>query len=82
MLSRLIPASTILGILLASIPTAVGSAEHVARAEGPADQYIAKENPIALQGILDNIGPKGIKAPGAKAGIVVASPSTFNPNCE
>ncbi|OSD07483.1 carbohydrate-binding module family 20 protein [Trametes coccinea BRFM310] len=45
-----------------------------------ADAYVASESPIAKQGVLNNIGPDGSKAHGAKAGIVVASPSTSNPN--
>ncbi|EIW74710.1 glycoside hydrolase family 15 protein [Coniophora puteana RWD-64-598 SS2] len=42
--------------------------------------YISSEGPIALTGVLNNIGPNGSKAPGADAGVVVASPSTSNPN--
>ena len=44
--------------------------------------YIASEESIALQGVLDNLGPDGELAPGAAAGVLVASPSTDNPNCE
>jgi hypothetical protein len=43
---------------------------------------IEKENTIALKGVLNNIGPDGSQAPGALAGIIVASPSTENPDCE
>ncbi|KAI0669272.1 glucoamylase [Trametes maxima] len=45
-----------------------------------ADAYVASESPIAKSGLLSNIGPDGSKASGAKAGIVVASPSKQNPN--
>jgi glucoamylase len=38
--------------------------------------YLSKEDPIAAKRILDNIGPNL----GAKPGIVVASPSTVDPN--
>lgn len=38
--------------------------------------YLSKEDPIAVQRILDNIGPNL----GANPGIVVASPSTEDPN--
>jgi glucoamylase len=38
--------------------------------------YLSKEDPIAIKRILDNIGPNL----GAKPGIVVASPSTVDPN--
>ncbi|KAB8303036.1 hypothetical protein EYC80_004490 [Monilinia laxa] len=50
------------------------------RATGTIDNYLASQSPISLQGILNNIGPDGSKAPGASAGIVVASPSTVDPN--
>jgi glucoamylase len=42
--------------------------------------YLASESPIAKAGLLANIGPSGSKASGAKAGIVIASPSNTNPN--
>nr|BAU78332.1 glucoamylase2 [Pholiota microspora] len=45
-----------------------------------ADLYVAKESPTAKAGLLANIGPSGSKASGAKAGLVIASPSTTNPN--
>jgi hypothetical protein len=45
------------------------------------DAFVAKERPFALQGALDNIGPDGVKARGAGAGFVVASPSMVNPDC-
>ncbi|PPR00430.1 hypothetical protein CVT24_004491 [Panaeolus cyanescens] len=44
------------------------------------DQYVATESPIAKAGLLANIGPSGAKSSGAKAGIVIASPSTTNPD--
>ena len=52
------------------------------RASGSLDNFIATESPIALQGVLNNIGSTGSKAPGASSGIVIASPSTSNPNCK
>jgi glucoamylase len=45
-----------------------------------ADAYLAAESPIAKANLLANIGPSGSKSQGAKAGIVIASPSTTNPN--
>ena len=51
------------------------------RATGSLASFITAESPIAVQGVLNNIGPNGSKAPGASAGIVIASPSTSNPNC-
>ncbi|THH20579.1 hypothetical protein EW146_g793 [Bondarzewia mesenterica] len=44
------------------------------------DAYIASESPIAKAGLLANIGPNGSKSQGAKAGVVIASPSTSNPD--
>lgn len=51
------------------------------RAAGSLASWLASENYYALQGVLNNIGPNGSKVPGAKPGIVVASPSTSNPDC-
>ncbi|EJU06305.1 glucoamylase [Dacryopinax primogenitus] len=42
--------------------------------------FITTESPIALSGLLANIGPSGLKAEGAASGVVIASPSTENPN--
>ncbi|KAI0069719.1 glucoamylase [Panus rudis PR-1116 ss-1] len=44
------------------------------------DSYISSETPIAKSGLLANIGPDGSKSQGAKPGVVIASPSTSNPN--
>lgn len=44
--------------------------------------FIASETPIALQGILDNIGPDGAKVAGAGSGLVIASPSKADPDCK
>jgi glucoamylase len=52
------------------------------RATSSIDSFVAAESPIALQGILNNLGPDGSKAAGAHAGVLVASPFKFNPNCE
>ncbi|KAJ7069509.1 glucoamylase [Mycena amicta] len=49
-------------------------------AQTSVDSYIATESPIAKAGLLANIGPSGSKSQGAKAGIVIASPSSTNPN--
>jgi hypothetical protein len=38
--------------------------------------FAAFEYPIALSGLLANIGPSGSKSSGAKSGIIIASPST------
>lgn len=46
------------------------------------DTFVEKQRAISLQGVLNNIGPDGSKASGAGAGVIIASPSTDNPNCE
>ncbi|KAH6691665.1 glucoamylase P [Plectosphaerella plurivora] len=47
--------------------------------EVPLDDYIATQRPVALQSVLDNIGPDGAEVPGTAAGLVVASPSRTDP---
>ena len=42
---------------------------------------IEAENAIAFQGVLNNIGPDGSQAPGASVGVIIASPSTEDPDC-
>ncbi|GBE83088.1 Glucoamylase [Sparassis crispa] len=42
--------------------------------------YISTESPIAKAGVLANIGPDGSLSSGAYPGIVIASPSTENPD--
>ncbi|KAJ7914463.1 glucoamylase [Mycena leptocephala] len=44
------------------------------------DSYIAAECPIAKAGMLANIGASGSKSQNATSGIVIASPSTVNPD--
>ena len=46
------------------------------------DLFVRGERTHSLRSILDNIGINGTKAQGASAGVVVASPSRANPNCE
>lgn len=45
------------------------------------DTWLNSEANKARQSVLDNIGSSGAKAQGAKAGIVVASPSKTSPPC-
>ncbi|KAJ5131642.1 hypothetical protein N7448_005800 [Penicillium atrosanguineum] len=51
-----------------------------ARATSSLDTWLASETAVARQGILDNIGAGGAYAASAKAGIVIASPSTDSPD--
>lgn len=46
------------------------------------DDYIATEEPIALAQLLCNIGSSGCHASGASSGVVIASPSTAEPDCK
>ncbi|KAJ5212773.1 uncharacterized protein N7498_004419 [Penicillium cinerascens] len=60
---------------------AVLAAPHLeARATGSLDTWLASETSVARQGILHNIGASGVYAASAKPGIVIASPSTDNPD--
>ncbi|KAG6837804.1 hypothetical protein H0H93_016172 [Arthromyces matolae] len=45
-----------------------------------AASYFATESPIAKANLLENIGANGSKSQGAKPGVVIASPSTSNPD--
>ncbi|OAA71179.1 glucoamylase I precursor [Cordyceps fumosorosea ARSEF 2679] len=56
----------------------ITSAQHLQRRD--VDSYIASEGPIALQKLLCNIGSDGCEAQSAAAGVVAASPSTYNPD--
>ena len=55
-------------------PALVIAAPHLV--ERDLDSFVATEKTRAVQGILDNIGADGALSHGAKAGIVIASPST------
>lgn len=45
------------------------------------DEWLSNEVEVALTGILNNIGSEGAWAHEAKPGVVVASPSTNEPDC-
>lgn len=45
------------------------------------DSFVATESPIALAGILCNIGSDGACVSGAKSGLVIAGPGKSNPDC-
>lgn len=46
------------------------------------DDWIAKQEAVAYAGVLDNVGDAGLRSFGAKRGLVLASPSTVDPDCE
>ncbi|KAF2757603.1 putative glucan 1,4-alpha-glucosidase [Pseudovirgaria hyperparasitica] len=72
--------------MIASIFLAALAAVHVTawprygNSPSKLDSYIESQLQRSLQGVFDNIGPDGAKAPGAHAGIVIASPSTLDPD--
>lgn len=45
------------------------------------DSFIETEGPIALSELLCNIGPDGCHSSGVDPGLVIASPSTEDPDC-
>lgn len=46
------------------------------------DDWIATQEPISYAGVLANIGDAGVRSYGAKRGLVLASPSTVDPDCK
>jgi glucoamylase len=63
--------------LLSSEPIAVPSELRLR----DVSSFVVAEKVIALQSVLDNIGPNGSRVAGAGP-FVVASPSKVNPDCE
>jgi glucoamylase len=55
--------------------------EHTKR-QASIDDFIQNQVAVSINGILANIGPDGTKAPGASAGILIASPSRSDPDCK
>ncbi|TFK24931.1 glucoamylase [Coprinopsis marcescibilis] len=51
-----------------------------AQANPAVDAFLARQLPISKAGLLANIGPDGSRSSGAKAGVVIASPSTQDPD--
>jgi glucoamylase len=62
--------------------TALAAPQLSPRATTSLDAWLASETTVSLNGILDNIGASGAYAQSAKAGVVIASPSTDSPDCE
>ncbi|OJA17768.1 hypothetical protein AZE42_04858 [Rhizopogon vesiculosus] len=59
---------------------ALGICASVFAQSSTVDSYVSTESPIAKAGVLANIGANGVKSSGAYSGVVIASPSTTNPN--
>ncbi|KYG40691.1 glycoside hydrolase family 15 protein [Acidomyces richmondensis BFW] len=72
--------STCLFALCSAVLAAPRQENLLRRATGSLTSWLAAESPIALQGVLNNIGPNGVDAPGADSGMVVASPDQVNPD--
>lgn len=51
------------------------------RATSSLDEWIATQTPNALNGILNNIGADGSMVSGVYEGVVIASPSKYDPDC-
>ncbi|KAL9098350.1 MAG: hypothetical protein Q9163_005980 [Psora crenata] len=76
----LLPCLVLAADILAQLPLASPVDLLRERAAGTLEDFIASETPVALQGVLNNIGSAGVKAPGAASGLVVASPSKIDPD--
>lgn len=71
---KVLAAASLLGSALAHQP------QHLKVRATSVAAYIATQSPISKAGILANIGPSGAKSEGAASGVVIASPSTTNPD--
>ena len=74
----------LVSLLASQAIAAPGENGHGSHGSSPSqlDKFVTAEKKIALQGVLNNIGPDGAKVLGAGAGFVVASPSKVDPDCE
>ncbi|TRM69210.1 glycoside hydrolase family 15 and carbohydrate-binding module family 20 [Schizophyllum amplum] len=73
-------ASSAMGLATVVHLALVGLCSFASAQSGTADAYVASESPIAKAGILANIGPSGALSQGAAAGVIIASPSTSDPD--
>ena len=78
---QIIRAGIISALLLIRSLSAV-SAEWMVKKDLDLQEFIDSESTVTLNGVLANIGPSGVRVPGAESGIVVASPSRANPDCK
>lgn len=75
------PLSYVLFALALSPALVMADALLKPRATASLNSWLATETQYALEAILNNIGPSGAWAQSASPGIVVASPSTSDPDC-
>lgn len=78
--------SWVLATLTLAVQTVLGAPPKVdpragTTSGGSVDTWLATESTVALERILSNIGSTGQYAASAKSGVVIASPSTDNPDC-
>ncbi|PKY00161.1 Glucoamylase [Aspergillus campestris IBT 28561] len=74
----LTPLSRALGIC--SLGLTAFAAVSIQPRQSSLDTWLSSEIKYARQAILNNVGSSGVWVPGAKTGVVVASPSTCNPD--
>lgn len=75
-LAMIIPLLAILTVVFAATQAPISI-----NPQASLDEWLSTEVDLALTGILNNIGSEGAWAHGAKPGVVVASPSTNDPDC-
>lgn len=69
----------VLGATIA--PTAFARQNGRHRNKDHVENFIKTEIPYAWERLFCNFGPDGCAAPGVNPGVVIASPSTDDPNC-
>jgi glucoamylase len=70
--------------VLLALPAAfflVGAQRDGVQRQTSLDQFIKDQADISIKGVLANIGTDGSNAQGAATGIVIASPSRSDPDC-
>lgn len=81
-------ATMLFSLLLHALPVAlqfVGSQAtplELQKQQASINKFIKSQAQVSINGVLANIGPNGSKAPGVPAGILIASPSRSDPDCE
>lgn len=80
LLPRLVSFITTMRSFVVTSALALYAAVVGAQQSSSATSYLAKQVPIARTNLLANIGPDGSRSQGAKAGVVVASPSKVDPD--
>jgi len=75
---RALPAALLLvGAQASPVPQNDGGSQQTAL-----DTFIKAQTDVSINGVFANMGPDGSKAQGAAAGVLIASPSRSDPDCE